>query len=185
VPWQHPPDIDLVETHTMPTTPPATFRSGEAGGSKSLQVLAMPGAGRRHETTAGAAVGALATRGLLLVDAALSCCLRELRNSVVIGLAMYGTAYHGVYYDLHERSGGDGTADRNADHDPCAPPHPRQWHRHVADPAGQTPSDRTAMSRGRLGRTGRWRDWLAGLLGLAYVGGFLVAVEFALAKLIY
>jgi hypothetical protein len=37
----------------------------------------------------------------------------------------------------------------------------------------------------RSGLTEGWQDWLAGTLALAYLGGFVAAVEFALAKLVF
>ena len=32
---------------------------------------------------------------------------------------------------------------------------------------------------------GNWHDWMAGAMAIAYFGGFLIGIEFALSKLFF
>jgi len=52
-------------------------------------------------------------------------------------------------------------------------------------PTGMMPNGRSAVLFGHSGSLEGLQDWLAGALAFTYLGGFVAAIEFALAKLVF
>jgi hypothetical protein len=96
--------------------PLMTSHFREVERSELLQIQTMHGEGLQPSSTR-ATVGALASRVLLRVNAALSYCWRELQESIVADLAIYAAAQHGIYYDFHKHLRSDSTAGRDANPD--------------------------------------------------------------------